>query len=105
MAAIGGTMLPGFAMAGTTMPIYPPGVSTFEDVPIKELLMAAIGAAKTAGASFSDARIGRYQEAIADFTAAIKVDPQNAPALTNRALALSELKRPDAALKAARLRP
>src|SRR5439155_14968868 len=42
--------------------IYPHGVGSFEELPIKELLMDAIGAAKAAGASFSDARIGRYRQ-------------------------------------------
>jgi len=62
MAAVGGTVLPGLATAMSSMPIYPPGVSAFEELPIKELLMSAIGAAKAAGATFSDARIGRYRQ-------------------------------------------
>src|SRR3954471_19439430 len=62
IAAVGGTMLPGLADAMITTPIYPSGVRVFEDLPIKELLMSAIGAAKAAGASFSDARIGRYRQ-------------------------------------------
>src|SRR5437899_10993904 len=62
IAAVGGTVLPGLASALTTAsPISPRGVEVFEDLPIKELLMEAIGAAKSAGASFSDARIGRYR--------------------------------------------
>ena len=44
------------------------------------------------------ARVARYQEAIADFTAAIKLDPGNAAAFTNRALAYRQIKREDAAL-------
>ena len=62
IAAVGGTALPGLANAMSAMPIYPPGVSAFEELPIRELLMSAIGAAKAAGASFSDARIGRYRQ-------------------------------------------
>ena len=62
MAAVGGTMLPGLASSLTAMPVYPPGISAFEELPIKELLMSAIGAAKAAGATFSDARIGRYRQ-------------------------------------------
>src|SRR6202007_281403 len=62
MAAVGGTVLPGLASAMTSLPGYPPGVSALEELPIKELLLSAIGAAKTAGASFSDARIGRYRQ-------------------------------------------
>ncbi|HEY4138854.1 MAG TPA: DNA gyrase modulator, partial [Casimicrobiaceae bacterium] len=62
IAAVGGTVLPGLASAMTSMPVYPHGVSAFEELPIKELLMSAIGAAKSAGASFSDARIGRYRQ-------------------------------------------
>jgi TldD protein len=61
-AAIGGTLLPGLAHALTAPPIFPRGVSEFEELPIKELLMEAIGAAKSAGATFSDARIGRYRQ-------------------------------------------
>src|ERR1051325_11536612 len=64
VAAVGGVLLPEFANALTAAPIYPRGVSSFEELPIKELLMAAIGAAKSAGASFSDARIGRYRQNI-----------------------------------------
>jgi TldD protein len=61
-AAIGGTLLPGLANALTAPPIFPHGVSQFEELPIRELLMEAIGAAKSAGATFSDARIGRYRQ-------------------------------------------
>src|ERR1041384_6228213 len=64
VAAVGGVLLPEFANALTAAPIYPRGVSSFEELPIKELLMAAIGAAKSAGAGFSDARIGRYRQNI-----------------------------------------
>src|SRR4051812_46711816 len=60
-AAVGGSLLPGIASA-MNAPIYPRGVAVFEDLPIKELLMEAIGAAKAAGATFSDARIGRYRQ-------------------------------------------
>ena len=44
------------------------------------------------------AKIGRYQEAISDFSNAVKLDPNNAPALTNRALAYRQINRNDAAL-------
>jgi TldD protein len=43
-------------------PIYPQGISEFEDLPIKELLMDALSAAKSAGATWADARIGRYRQ-------------------------------------------
>src|SRR4051794_31767962 len=62
MAAVGGALLPGMASALTNAPIYPRGVELYEELPIKELLMDAIGAAKAAGATFSDARIGRYRQ-------------------------------------------
>src|ERR1051325_7785667 len=64
VAAVGGVLIGNFANALTAAPIYPRGVSSFEELPIKELLMAAIGAAQSAGASFSDARIGRYRQNI-----------------------------------------
>jgi TldD protein len=43
-------------------PVYPQGISEFEDLPIKELLMDALSAAKSAGATWADARIGRYRQ-------------------------------------------
>ena len=39
------------------------------------------------------ARVARYQEAIADFSQAIKLDAGNAAAFTNRALAYRQIKR------------
>ena len=62
MAAAGAAVLPGFAGALTAPPLYPRGVSSFEELPIKELLMDALNTAKGAGASWSDARIGRYRQ-------------------------------------------
>ncbi|HXT15738.1 MAG TPA: TldD/PmbA family protein [Gemmatimonadaceae bacterium] len=62
IAAVGGTLLPDFANALSAAPVYPRGVSAFEELPIKELLMDAIAAAKSAGATFADARIGRYRQ-------------------------------------------
>src|SRR5215208_2478701 len=62
MAAAGAVLLPELAGALTAAPLYPRGVSSFEELPIKELLMEALNAAKGAGASFSDARIGRYRQ-------------------------------------------
>jgi TldD protein len=62
MAATGSSLLTNLAGAAPAMLVYPRGVSAFEELPIKELLLDAIGAAKAAGASFSDARIGRYRQ-------------------------------------------
>ena len=62
MAAAGAAILPGLAGALTASPVYPRGVSTFEELPIKELLMDALNAAKGAGATWADARIGRYRQ-------------------------------------------
>src|SRR5215211_1483551 len=62
MAAANAALYPGIANALTASPIYPRGVSSFEELPIKELLMEALTAAKGAGASWSDARIGRYRQ-------------------------------------------
>jgi TldD protein len=61
-AAAGSVLYPGFASAMTAPPVYPRGVGAFEELPIKELLMDALTAAKSAGASWSDARIGRYRQ-------------------------------------------
>src|SRR3954447_13312174 len=61
MAAAGSSLLTNVAGA-LAAPIYPRGVSAFEELPIKELLADAITAAKAAGATFSDARIGRYRQ-------------------------------------------
>jgi len=44
------------------------------------------------------AKIGKFQEAIADFNQSIKLNPNNAASLTNRALAYRQVNREDAAL-------
>ena len=62
MAAVGSTIFPGFTNALTAQPIYPRGVGSFEELPVKELLAEALNAARAAGASWSDARIGRYRQ-------------------------------------------
>ncbi|HEV8495622.1 MAG TPA: DNA gyrase modulator, partial [Gemmatimonadaceae bacterium] len=62
IAAANAALRPGIAGALTSPALYPHGVSEFEELPIKELLMEALGAAKAAGASWSDARIGRYRQ-------------------------------------------
>ena len=62
LAAAGSALYPGLGGALGAAPVYPRGVSAFEDLPIKELLMEALNAAKAAGASWSDARIGRYRQ-------------------------------------------
>ena len=62
VAAVGGTMFPRLANALTAPPSYPRGIGSFEELPVKELLMEAIAAAKSAGATFADARIGRYRQ-------------------------------------------
>ena len=47
----------------TRMPgLAPPGVPPEMDAAMRELLLEAINAAKIAGASYADARIGRYQQ-------------------------------------------
>ncbi len=61
-AAAGVTMRPGIAGALAGNPIYPSGVAAFEELPIKELLADALTAAKGAGATWADARIGRYRQ-------------------------------------------
>src|SRR3954468_10150850 len=64
LALAGGTLLPlldGRSALGAA-PVYPRGINAFEELPIRELLAAAIEAARSAGASFSDARIGRYRQ-------------------------------------------
>src|SRR4051812_36584549 len=45
----------------------------------------------TRGAAY--ARVGRYGDAISDFTKAVQIDPNYAPAYTNRALALRQTNR------------
>jgi TldD protein len=62
LAATGSALLPAFRRGLGATPIYPPGVGAFEELPIKELLMEALAATKAAGASWSDARIGRYRQ-------------------------------------------
>jgi TldD protein len=63
LAATGSALHPGIAGAlSSAPPIYPRGISAFEELPIKELLMEALNAAKGSGAQFSDARIGRYRQ-------------------------------------------
>jgi TldD protein len=62
MAAAGAALRPGLAGALTATPFYPRGIGSFEELPIKELLMGALTTAKGAGASWADARIGRYRQ-------------------------------------------
>src|SRR5689334_5760436 len=62
IAAANSALYPGVANALSSLPLYPRGVGSFEELPIKELLMEALGAAKAAGATWSDARIGRYRQ-------------------------------------------
>lgn len=50
----------------------------------------------TRGAAY--ARIGKFSDAIADFTKAVQLDPNNAAAFTNRALAYRQTKHNDLAL-------
>ena len=61
LAAAGSVLVPDFAGA-VGPPRYPRGVEAFEELPVKELLTAAIDAAKAAGATWADARIGRYRQ-------------------------------------------
>ena len=64
LALAGGGLVPALdraAALGAT-PVYPRGVGSFAELPIKELLAAALTAAKGAGASWADARIGRYRQ-------------------------------------------
>ena len=60
IAAAGSALLPRGAAAllpgGATRPV------ALEEIPVKELLMEALNAAKLAGASWADARIGRYRQ-------------------------------------------
>ncbi|HEX3494665.1 MAG TPA: tetratricopeptide repeat protein, partial [Methylocella sp.] len=57
---------------------------------------ASAEAYNTRGVAY--ARIGKFQEAIADFGQSIKLAPGNAASLTNRALAYRQINRDDAAL-------
>ncbi|HET7374602.1 MAG TPA: twin-arginine translocation signal domain-containing protein, partial [Gemmatimonadaceae bacterium] len=59
LAAAGSVLGPDLAGAFGA-PRYPRGVESFEELPVKELLAAALEAAKAAGATWADARIGRY---------------------------------------------
>ena len=61
IAAANSALSPALANA-LTAPRYPRGVHEFEELPIKELLMDALNAAKAAGATWADARIGRYRQ-------------------------------------------
>jgi TldD protein len=62
IAAANSALSPVFARALAAQPVYSRGVGSFEELPIKELLAAALTAAKGAGASWADARIGRYRQ-------------------------------------------
>jgi TldD protein len=64
LALAGGGLVPalGRGAALGAVPVYPRGVGSFAELPIKELLAAALTAAKGAGASWADARIGRYRQ-------------------------------------------
>src|SRR6476646_1078489 len=62
IAAANSALSPVFSRALAAQPVYPRGVGTFEELPIKELLADALSAAKGAGASWADARIGRYRQ-------------------------------------------
>jgi TldD protein len=62
LALTGEALLPGMAHGLGGTPAYPGGITAFEELPIKELLAAALDAARSAGASWSDARIGRYRQ-------------------------------------------
>ena len=62
IAAANAALTPGIANALTAMPRYPRGVHEFEDLPVKQLLADALSAARAAGASWADARIGRYRQ-------------------------------------------
>ena len=62
-AVVAGSVLtPGLGSVLHAAAVFPRGVGTFEELPIRELLMAALDAARGAGASWSDARIGRYRQ-------------------------------------------
>ena len=62
IAAANSALSPVFLRAFAAQPVYPRGYSAFEELPIKELLADALNAAKAAGASWADARIGRYRQ-------------------------------------------
>jgi TldD protein len=62
IAAANAALRPGVADALAALPIYPRGVRAFEELPVKELMAAALTAAKAAGASWADVRISRYRQ-------------------------------------------
>src|SRR5215510_113229 len=64
LALAGSGLVPALTRGATlgAAPAYPPGVGSFAELPIKELLAAALTSAKGAGASWADARIGRYRQ-------------------------------------------
>src|SRR4029078_2584004 len=62
IAAANSALSPVFTRALGAQPAYPRGVGAFEELPIEELLADALNAAKGAGASWADARIGRYRQ-------------------------------------------
>jgi TldD protein len=64
LALAGNALLPALDRAASlgASPVYPRGVHTFEELPIRELLAAALAAARSAGATWADARIGRYRQ-------------------------------------------
>ena len=61
-AAAGSVLGPDLTNALAAPPRYPRGVRSFEELPIRELLTAAIDAARAAGATWADARISRYRQ-------------------------------------------
>ncbi|HEX3865964.1 MAG TPA: DNA gyrase modulator, partial [Gemmatimonadaceae bacterium] len=63
MAAAGSAIATRVAGAfPSAVPIYPRGVGSFEELPVKALLADALSAAKASGATWADARIGRYRQ-------------------------------------------
>src|SRR5438105_15323737 len=58
LTAAGSTLLSRLGHASPP-PVYPRGYSSFEEIPIKELLAETLNAAKAAGATWADVRIGR----------------------------------------------
>ena len=67
------------------------GTSTVNIASLSEVIQrnpSDPGAYNTRGAAY--ARVGRYGDAISDFNKAVQIDPNNAPAYTNRALAFRQ---------------
>jgi TldD protein len=62
IAAANAALRPGLAGALSASPIYPRGVGSFEELPVKELLAAGLESAKSAGATWADVRISRYRQ-------------------------------------------